>query len=153
MTGQAQAQRKDHEEIEMEDSHLQTQDRGFRGNQPCWCLGLWILPPPQSCEKVSCCCLSYRFCGTWLWQPYSTVTGDGCSHFSSKAINGYLWFPAGIFSRWSCLYCLLSWMLFFWWGGCCFVLFCFVFVSFCYVTIVWKAFWFFYHSPPSHSTP
>ena len=27
----------------------------------------------------------------------------------SKAIDGYVWFPGRVFSKWNCCYCLLSW--------------------------------------------
>lgn len=62
--------------------------------------------------------------------------------FSKAIIHGYVWFPGGVFSKWNCCYCLLSWTFSFF----------FPLSPSGILPWIWKCFWFFDHSPFSHST-
>ena len=115
--GQAQAQGKDHVKTDIQDRHLQAKEGALRKNQTCWQLDLWILPS-RTVRKLLSVVLAPQFVVLGYDNPIKLIQSlviIVVTPSSSKAINGYFWFPAGVFSRWSCCYCycLLSWTFFY----------------------------------------
>ena len=74
-------------------------------------LDLWILSS-RTARKLTSVVLSTLFVvlgyGSPIKLTQSLVMIVVTPSFS-KAINGYVWFPGGVFSKWNCCYCLLSW--------------------------------------------
>lgn len=93
-------------------------------------LDLWILSS-RTARKLTSVVLSTLFVvlgyGSPIKLTQSLVMIVVTPSFS-KAINGYVWFPGGVFSKWNCCYCLLSWT------------FSFFFFFLCLLLLYWHGF-------------